>query len=162
MFSSSFAIVLIGSICPTSEGQWGIEEAFSIFDHMINRGLAPAVVYQEHLTEMNDFRLMLQNRETIRHSGPPEPNQGEPSSISVSTPKAKLSAIPEEQPLNIHQEQELIWSWISMESNDLGIMHPDTMQSAITGLNPVSMTTSEFDADNQWLWGNYVAEDNML
>ena len=66
-----------------------------------------------------------------------------------------------QEPTN-QMEQELIWSRMSMDHSDLGALHPDTMQSAILGLNSDSMPTSlDFDLDNQWLWGNYAPENGM-
>lgn len=160
MFSAAFAIVLIDSIIPAAEEQWGIQEAFSVFDHMLSRGMAPALVYQEHLIEMNEYRKSLRGRENPNYMGsgqryPYQPNPVKDEQLGNNS----KTLTPPDVPVN-QMEQELIWSWMSMEGNDLGALHPDTMNSAIIGLNYDSMGASlDFDLDNQWLWGNYVPEN---
>jgi hypothetical protein len=163
LFSSAFAIVLIDSIIPASEEQWGIDEAFSVFDHMISRGVATAVVYQEHLVEMNDFRLMLRASELNAHSAPSEPNEDSNIVNTSTSATAEPSTFQGDPALDHHLDQDLVWSWMSTENNSLGVMHPNTIQSAITGLDLDSMTTSlDFDADNQWLWGTYLGDNAMI
>lgn len=166
LFSSAFVIVLIDSVIPAAEEQWGIEEAFSVFDHMIRRGVTSAVVYKEHLVEMNDFRWILRRGEWRGVESPPTPMEPmdihQTSTDVSSSPTADSSTIHGEQSLT-HPDQELIWSWMSTESNDLGMLHSDTMQSAITGLDAELMATSlDFDASNQWLWGNFISDHSIL
>jgi hypothetical protein len=159
MFSSAFAIVLIDTIIPATEDQWGISEAFSVFDHMLSRGMASAMVYHEHLVEMNEFRMSLRPRELPNNVYLASPQIFKNDTIRDPTPLTGGMNMMSQGPQINQMEQDLIWSWMSMENNDLGALHPDTMQSAISGLNSDAMaSTLDFDVKNQWLWGNYTQE----
>lgn len=154
LFSSAFVIVIVDSIIPASEEQWGIDEAFAVFDHMIRRGVAQAVVYQEHLVEMNDFRWMLRKGQIGVSYRSFEPPVGDTILVdATSAPAFETSTILDEQNIiNNHPDQDLIWSWMSAESGTLGMTHSDTIQSAITGLDLELMPTSlDFDANNQYV-----------
>jgi hypothetical protein len=48
-------------------------------------------------------------------------------------------------------EQDSIWTWISMDNDELALLHSDAMKTAITGLNPGSMPT-DFETNNQWMY----------
>lgn len=176
MFSSALAIVLVDCISPAAEEQWGIQEAFSVFDHMMSRGMAPASVYQEHLVEVNNFRMNLRKGELLCKEDPKRQNT--PVAFCAANAFAEQNQMEQElicefrtlpfQNALASFLESSFWkshantlrgSWMSMENNDLGALHPDTMQSAILGLNSDSMaTTLDIDLDNQWLWGNYTPE----
>jgi len=157
MFSSAFAIVLIDSIIPATEGQWGVNEAFSVFEHLISRGMAPAVVYQEHLIEMNDFRMNLKRRKTcnIQLCDNKTSQEKQAGLIEAESWSGHKNAT------NTHLEQDSMWSWMTTD-NDLTMYQPDAIEAAILGLNHDSMGASlDFEAGNQWLWGDYVPEISM-
>jgi hypothetical protein len=161
LFSAAFALVLVDTITPSTGEQWDIREAFSLLDYMIGRGINPATVYKEHLVELNEFRIMLRQRESQTSQRAREEFSQVPESGHVGPQLlGDIGRESGEPGSNLDLEQESIWAWMSMGNNELALVHPDTMQTAITGLNTGSMPP-DFDGNNQWMWGSYAVEDEI-
>ncbi len=159
LFSAAFALVLVDTITPSTDEQWDIRDAFLILDYMIGRGINPAVVYKEHLVELNEFRLMLREREShISQGAPGGVPQHHISAHIVPPPAGDTRRVFGQVSPNADIEQDSIWTWISMENDEVAILLPDTMQNAITGLNSGSMST-DFETNNRWMWESYNLEE---
>jgi hypothetical protein len=162
MFSAAFALVLVDTITPATEEQWDIKDAFLLLDYMIGRGIYPATVYKEHLVELNEFRIMVRQNESQKFQRAPYEVPQHTESVQNMPSLGDIGRDLLEPGSNLYVEQESIWAWMSMHNNDLAVLRPDMMQTAITGLNHSSMPHSmDFDADNQWLWGNDGTEGGM-
>lgn len=158
VFSAAFALVLVDMITPSTEEQWEIKDAFLILDYMIARGINPATVYKDHLVELNEFRSMLRERECPANQQAPGELPQRRTPTHVAPPPAGGIGRDSGELSTLDFEQDSIWTWISMDNDELALLHPDAMQTAITGLNPGSMP-SDFETNNQWMWESYSLVD---
>lgn len=147
MVSGAFVLVLVDIITPATEERWNISKTFRLLDEMVLRGIIPAGLYKEDLVELNNLRIKLRasnhdieatpNTEAVLITG------GEGTIIQQDLPPPQL-------------EQDVIWSWMATENIDFGCLHPDTLQSAIDGLNFDTLTArapSLMDyAGDEWMW----------
>lgn len=142
MFASAFVLILVDIITPAANEQWDLRKTFNLMDEMIMRGIIIAGPYKKDLQEFDDLRQKVKLPQEIAASAIPEP-------VSVEGGLSMASPIP---PL----EEDVIWSWMNTGENELGVLHPDTMQSAIDGLNFDFLDDQSrlVHAGSEWMWND--------
>ncbi|KAK2628739.1 hypothetical protein QTJ16_001842 [Diplocarpon rosae] len=144
MFASAFVLILVDIIMPANTEQWDLGKTFTLMDEMMLRGIVIAGPYKKDLLELDELRQKLKRPQIV-----PANQVSQPRPV-VSTPgmTAPDSNYP---PL----EQDMLWSWMGTEERELGVLNPNTIQSAIDGLNLDFLNDpSVLDADgSEWMWG---------
>lgn len=140
MFASAFVLILVDIITPAAAEQWELRKTLTLMDEMITRGIVVAGPYKKDLQELDDLRQRLKTAQTLESDPPP-----------LLVPQDQRLSAPSPGP----QEEDVIWSWMTTEDGELGVLHPDTMQSAIDGLNFDFLTDpSVMDVGgSEWMWG---------
>lgn len=159
MFAAAFVLVLVDIIAPAASGQWDLKKTFTLMDGMELRGIITAGPYKKDLMELDNLRQRLKVQPR-RESTFPEEQLNQPAEIlrSMSAANPGPETIEEQAQLAPQAEQDLIWSWIATENSDLGVLHPDTIQSAIDSLNFDFLNDSSTIelAGSEWMWGDFV------
>ncbi|PVH75748.1 hypothetical protein DL98DRAFT_592883 [Cadophora sp. DSE1049] len=140
MFASAFVLILVDIITPAATEQWDLHKTFNLMDEMIMRGIIVAGPYKKDLQELDDLRQKVKLPQEIAPGTFPEPVPVE-GGLSMPSPVPPL-------------EEDVIWSWMTTGENELGVLHPDTMQSAIDGLNFDFLDDpSGLDlGGSEWMW----------
>lgn len=142
MFASAFVLILVDIITPATTEQWDLRKTFNLLDEMMMRGILVAGPYKKDLQELDDLRQKIKIPQEVTPVNVPEPVSlaGE---VSMPSPGLPL-------------EQDMIWSWMNTGENELGVLHPDTMQSAIDGLNfDFLEEPSGLDlGGSEWMWND--------
>ncbi|KAH7310012.1 fungal-specific transcription factor domain-containing protein [Rhexocercosporidium sp. MPI-PUGE-AT-0058] len=140
MFASAFVLTLVGIIIPAATEQWELRKTLTLMDEMIMRGIVVAGPYKKDLQELDDLRQRLKSSQTS-DSEPPLESLSHHRGVTAPSPGPQLG-------------EDMIWSWVTLGDDELGIPHPDTMQSAIEGLNFDFLNDpSGLDiADSEWMW----------
>lgn len=158
LFASAFVLILVDIITPATAEQWDLNKVFSLMDEMNSRGITIAVPYKKDLLELDELRQRLKSHQAedhgeVDHLAPTVPintsnehsNQQQVAEISYS-----------------HLGQDLIWSWMTNDESELGVLHPSTIQSAIDGLNFdfLNDPTALEVGCSEWMWGSAVPGDS--
>ncbi len=150
MFASAFVLILIDIITPAVTDKWDLSKTFFLLDEMTLRGFVIAGPYKKDLLELDDLRQRLkthQRPESCRQRS----NSSPPNSSSHT--RAATPAV-----LDPHLEQDMIWSWMANDDSEMGVLHPDTIQAAIEGLNFdfLNNATAIEIGCSEWMWGSAV------
>ncbi|RDW67041.1 hypothetical protein BP5796_09790 [Coleophoma crateriformis] len=150
MFAAAFVLVLVDIITPAAAGQWELGRTLSLMDEMMMRGIVTAGPYKKDLVEL--WEMGQRHKSTYQQEQPAR--QELPT--SVQTADSQPESAPQDVSMNPPLEQDLIWSWMATEDGGLASLHPDTIQSAIDGLNFDFLndpTAIQMDS-SEWMWGN--------
>ncbi|PBP24834.1 hypothetical protein BUE80_DR004218 [Diplocarpon rosae] len=144
MFASAFVLILVDIIMPANTEQWDLGKTFTLMDEMMLRGIVIAGPYKKDLLELDELRQKLKRPQVVQTDQVSEPRPV----VSTAGMTAPDSNYP---PL----EQDMLWSWMGTEERELGVLNPNTIQSAIDGLNLDFLNDpSVLDADgSEWMWG---------
>ena len=114
------------------------------------RGILVSGPYKKDLQELDDLRQKLKIPQEVNPVIVPEPISLE-GEISVPSPSPPL-------------EEDMIWSWMNTGENELGVLHPDTMQSAIDGLNFDFLDDpSGLDlGGSEWMWNDGLRANSHM
>ncbi|KAG4440570.1 hypothetical protein IFR05_003937 [Cadophora sp. M221] len=121
MFASAFVLILVGIITPAATEQWDLRKTLTLMDEMSMRGIIIAGPYKKDLQELDDLRQIIKAPQTLYQDPLPQ-SISHDGGVAASSPGPQL-------------EEDMIWSWMTTGEDELGVLHPDTMQSAIDGLN---------------------------
>lgn len=150
MFAAAFVLVLVDIITPAAAGQWELGRTLSLMDEMMMRGIVTASPYKKDLVELYEMGQRHKSNYHVEQSVRPEPL------TSLPTTNSEHDSAQENASINAPLEQDLIWSWMATEDGGLSSLHPDTIQSAIDGLNFDFLndpTAMQMDG-SEWMWGN--------
>ncbi|KAH6715061.1 fungal-specific transcription factor domain-containing protein [Leptodontidium sp. MPI-SDFR-AT-0119] len=141
MFASAFVLILVDIITPAATEQWELRKTLAIMDEMIMRGIVVAGPYKKDLQELDDLRQRVKAPQMLDPDPPPQ-SLAQDRGVAASSLGAQL-------------EEDVIWSWMTTGEDELGVLHPDTMQSAIDGLNFDFLNNpSGLDiGGSEWMWG---------
>lgn len=148
MFASAFVLILVDIIIPAASEQWDLSKTFTLMDEMMLRGIIVAGPYKKDLIEMDELRQRLKRTHVVTAVESIQPPDPPPA---IPDPRMTAPSMPY-PPL----EQDMIWSWMGTGDTELGVLHPDTIQSAIDGLNFDFLNDpSGLDMDgSEWMWGS--------
>ncbi len=126
MFASAFVLILVDIITPATTEQWDLTQTYTLMDEMMLRGIIVAGPYKKDLIEMDELRQRLKRSQVAiatasSHLPNPPPVISDPG---MTTPNMQYPP-----------PEDMIWSWMGTGDSELGVLHPDTIQSAIDGLN---------------------------
>jgi hypothetical protein len=135
-------------ITPAIAKSWDLSKTFVLMDEFVSKGIVIAGPYKKDLEEINNLRQKL--HEIQQREAP----QGIHLPFAVITPVPDPNIIRHDAQLNHNFEQDPIWSWKAANGTELGVLDPETIQSAIHSLNLDFLDNSagiEID-ENGWMW----------
>ncbi|CAL3966147.1 unnamed protein product [Diplocarpon coronariae] len=124
MFASAFVLILVDIIMPANTEQWDLGTIFALIDEMMLRGIVVAGPYKQDLLEIDELRRKLKRPQVLQTNQMSETRPFVPNS-GMTTPNSNYPPL----------EQDMLWSWMANEERELGVVNPNTIQSAIDGLN---------------------------
>ena len=148
IFAAAFVLTLIDCITPTGTERWDFSKTFSLLDEFMARGIKIAGPYKQDLIEIQGLCQSLNNHqqgETVLQQG----------KSSTTAPPVVSDPIGTAQDLtqNPQRDEDEIWSSITTGNVELGFLNPDTIQSAIHGLNFDFLDDLPIGGDeSSWMW----------
>ncbi|KAK0101163.1 hypothetical protein ONS95_012857 [Cadophora gregata] len=149
MFASAFVLILVDIITPAATEQWDLRKTFNLMDEMTMRGIIIAGPYKKDLQELDELRQKVRSYHEAEAETLSEPN---PVNGQASVPSPVLEV-----------GEDMIWSWMNTEETHLGVLHPDTIQSAIDGLNFDFLDDpSGLDlGGSEWMWNGGLPANSI-
>lgn len=159
MFASAFVLLLIDIITPAGTTQCDLSKVFTLMDEMAMRGIITAVPYKKDLVELDDLRQKVKSRHSNQSS-----QQAPDSSVGHAVQPTSSFVRQDPSVLFPPLELDVIWSWMATGERELGVLNPETMQSAIDGLDfNVPNDSSDLQMDGiDWMWGSVLADGSNL
>ncbi|KAJ0422044.1 hypothetical protein BJY00DRAFT_311445 [Aspergillus carlsbadensis] len=151
MFAAAFILVLIDIIDPSLSEPWDLNAVLFLLDDYVARGIIIADPYKKDLLEIIHLRDTLQNNQLSENAQPRNPSGNEPSSSDIDRGASNLLSLRQDVQLNHgpHMDPTRTESpW------DSGLVHPETIQSAIDGLDfgfLDDLAVAE-TVGNDWMW----------
>jgi len=163
LFSGAFVLILVDIITPAtadSAEQCDLSKVFLLMDEMNSRGIAVVMPYKRDLLELDGLRQRMKNQQNqvtvVRNAS--DSNTADSAENHIVNELREL----ETEVSYHHIGQDLIWSWVATDARELGVLHPNTIQSAIDGLNfNFSGDPAALDAGgSEWMWGSGIPGDS--
>ena len=151
MFAAAFVLVLADIITPVTAETTDLSKTFTLMDEMILRGISIAGPYKRDLLELVELHGKLNGNQP--HETAQQGIEAFPTSQTDTQTGSIRQFIPDISEPQINPDT--ILPWMETGSEALGVLHPDTIQSAIDGLNfdflddPSAIEMG----GNEWMWG---------
>jgi hypothetical protein len=147
MFAAAFILILIDIIAPSLSEVWDLNAVLSILDDYVARGIIIAEPYKKDLLELVNLRETLRDRHASTRTQVHDP----PSGSDIGHAASNLLSLRED----MQQNHGLNLDPARTESHwDSGLVHPETIQSAIEGLDfgfLDDLSVAE-TVGNDWMW----------
>jgi hypothetical protein len=148
MFAAAFILILIDIIAPPLSEIWYLNAVLSILDDYIARGIIIAEPYKKDLIELVNLRETLRDRQASTKTQVHDPT---PCGSDIDHAASNLLSLRED----MQQDHGLNLDPARTESHwDSGLVHPETIQSAIEGLDfgfLDDLSVAE-TVGNDWMW----------
>lgn len=145
MFAATFILVVVDIIIPTASQPWDLKKPLILLDTYIDRGIIIAGPYKKDLTEIIRLRETLGNRD--KYTGDLQTHT-DASDVGYAESNLLSSRVETMDDVQAGNSSKMTNNW------DLELIHPETIQSAIDGLefDFVNDLSAEGVDEYNWMW----------
>ncbi|KAL3454096.1 fungal-specific transcription factor domain-containing protein [Aspergillus insuetus] len=151
MFAAAFILILIDIIVPSVSESWDLDAVLSLLDDCVARGIIIAGPYKKDLAEILHLRQTLRDRQSSARPQAHDLTGNQLDRSYMDHAATNLLSLRED----MQQNHGLHVDPARTESHwDSGLVHPETIQSAIEGLDfvfPDDLSVAE-TVGNDWMW----------
>jgi hypothetical protein len=151
MFAAAFILILIDIIAPSISESWDLDAVLSLLDDYVARGIIIAGPYKKDLVEILHLRETLRDRQSSAGAQAHDLTGSQLDRSDMDYAATNLLSLGED----MQQNHGLHVDPARTESHwDSGLVHPETIQSAIEGLDfgfLDDLSVAE-TVGNDWMW----------